>query len=131
MTKPKCRIGIANVTYCQIKDVLLEIGYILLREIIILYLIKNRGCHFVILTQICRLLLLATARGNEVEFFWVLLIVKSHWNTVIYVIYNDHWNQRHICFFIINKCLPLKMCSSYELHYQKSKFRNMYLKYNF
>ena len=69
LTKPKCRIGIANVTYCQIKDVLLEIGYILLREIIILYLIKNRGCHFVILTQICRLLLLATARGNEVEFF--------------------------------------------------------------
>ena len=71
LTKPKCRIGINfsdNVTYCQIKDVLLEIGYILLREIIILYLIKNRGCHFVILTQICRLLLLATARGNEVEF---------------------------------------------------------------
>ena len=96
---------------------------------------KNRGCHFVILTQICRLLLPATARGNEVEFFWVLLIVKSHWNTVIYVIYNDHWNQRHICFFIINNCLPLKICSSYELpttvHYQKSKFENMYLNDNF
>ena len=47
LTKPKCRIGIAIVTYCQIKGVLLEIGYILLREIILLYLMENWVCILV------------------------------------------------------------------------------------
>ena len=71
LTKPKCRDGI------NFRD-----SYILSNQMCITrnrlhssarnYFVvvdKNRVCHFVILTQICRLLLLATARGNEVEFF--------------------------------------------------------------
>ena len=67
LTKPKCRIGkryILSNQRCITRNRLHSSArnYFVVVD-------KNRVCHFFILTQICRLLLPATARGNEVEFF--------------------------------------------------------------